>query len=345
VIGTGFRSEDVPVGERFDRWRELIDRTRANDTSSDHAADFRAELRLLDLGPVSVWRTSFLTTRFRRSGRRARRTDSESYHLSLLTGGGLTQSYERGGTVTIGAGGLLVDAGWQVCEALAYAGPTADGRPGRVTGVGVDLPRAALPLPPARVERLLGQELSVRQGTGALLLDFLTGLGRQADSLRPPEAPRLGQVTLDLVTAVFAHALDAEAAVPRETRQEVLARHVRTFILQNLPDPDLTPRTVAAAHHISLSHLHRVFGEQFAGETVAGWIRSRRLERIRADLADPSLRNRPIHLLATRWGMPRPSPFTRAFRAAYGLSPREYRQRSAESGQPVPGPGAANASR
>ncbi|OYP14497.1 AraC family transcriptional regulator [Streptomyces sp. FBKL.4005] len=329
MIGMEFRTDDVPADERFDRWRELIDRTRANDTTSPHAAGFRAEMRVLELGLITVWRTSFSPAHFRRNARRIRRGDAEYYHLSLLTEGGLTQVQERGTSATIGPRGLLVDSSWQACEALAHATRLpADGRPGTVAGVGVDLPRALLPLPARQVEGLLGRGLSVRNGPGALLAEFLLGLDRQAVALRPADAPRLGEVTLGLVSASFAHALDTEDVLPAETRHEVLARQVRAFIQQHLRDVQLTPGTVAAAHHISLSHLHRVFGEQSPGDTVAAWIRSQRLERIRADLADPSLRTRPIHVLAARWGMPRASQFTRAFRAAYGISPRDYRHQA-----------------
>jgi AraC-like DNA-binding protein len=130
------------------------------------------------------------------------------------------------------------------------------------------------------------------------------------------------------VSALFAHTLDTEAALPRETRNEVLARQVRTFIRRNLHDPELTPGMVASAHHISLSHLHRVFTQHSQGETVAAWIRAQRLERARHDLADPALRTLPIHAVAARWGIPRASDFTRAFRGAYGITPREHRSRA-----------------
>ncbi|GHH89757.1 hypothetical protein GCM10017771_41830 [Streptomyces capitiformicae] len=116
-----------------------------------------------------------------------------------------------------------------------------------------------------------------------------------------------------------------ERALPEETRQRGTAERVRSFIRQNLHDPELAPPVVAAAHHISLSYLHRIFQQESPGETVGAWIRGRHLEGARRDLADPALRGLPGHALAARWGYPRASDFTRAFRPAYGLPPTEYR--------------------
>ncbi|MGW4896108.1 AraC family transcriptional regulator [Kitasatospora sp. NPDC004240] len=329
MIGTVYRSQDVPEGERFESWRELIDRTRATEARTDHVADFRAEAHFLELGPVTAWRTSFPSSHLWTTARSLRRNDPELCHLSLVLEGELTLVRSRHRSVTVGPLGLLVEDNSRPCEVYAEgAGTTADGRPGLVTGIGVDFPKALLPLPPREVQGLLGRNLPVNDGVGALLADYLTGLDRQAEYLRPSDAPRLGTVLLDLVSALFAHTLEAESALPPETRQEVLARNVRTFIRQNLHDPDLTPGLIASAHHISLSHLHRVFTDQSQGETLAAWVRAQRLERARRDLADPSLGSLPIHAVAARWGMPRASDFTRAFRSAYGLSPREHRLRS-----------------
>jgi transcriptional regulator GlxA family with amidase domain len=59
---------------------------------------------------------------------------------------------------------------------------------------------------------------------------------------------------------------------------------------------------------------------------VAGWIRSRRLERCRRDLADPSLAAHPVAAIATRWGFASAADFSRAFRTAHGVPPAEYRR-------------------
>ncbi|WP_031083348.1 helix-turn-helix domain-containing protein [Streptomyces sp. NRRL WC-3549] len=323
MIGTVFDTREVPAADRFDYWRELLGRTRASEMSSPYARDFRAEMRLMELGPVTVWPTSVLPARYRQSPRRARRTDDGLYHLTLLLEGELTLEHS-GGTDTFGPLDLhLVD------DSLPYDLRPSDGGVGSpIRGVGVDFPKALLPLAPRRLRQVLGRGLPGHEGMGALLAGFLTGLEQQAGALRPTDAPRLGGVVLDLVSALLAQAVDAESALPPENRSQVLLRQIYAFIRENLHDPELSPQTVAAAHHISLSQLHRVFEEHAQGETVAASIRSRRLERARRDLEDPALRGEPVHGIAARWGFPRASGFSRAFRAAYGLSPREHRLRA-----------------
>ncbi|MEW2117420.1 helix-turn-helix domain-containing protein [Streptomyces sp. NPDC005474] len=323
MIGTVFRTDDIPAGDRFDYWQELVGRTRSSAIVSEHAADFWAQQRLLELGPVYVSQMSFLPTRYWRTAKLVRRSDPEFYHLTLLTDGGLSLDH-AGQTSAFTARDLhLADS------SQPYDVRSADDRQGGVvSGMAVDFPKALLPLPPHRVRELLGRPLPGTEGVGALLADFVVGLDRQADTLTPSDAPRLGTVVLDLMSAWFAQLLQAEAVLSPETRGRATAQRVQDFIRRNLHDPELTPPVIAAAHNISLSYLHRIFQQQTQGEPVAAWIRRRRLENAQDDLTNPALRGTPIHAIAARWGYPRPSDFTRAFRAAYGMSPRDYRQRA-----------------
>ena len=108
-----------------------------------------------------------------------------------------------------------------------------------------------------------------------------------------------------------------------ETHRRALLTRIQAFIQQRLGDPELSPGVIAAAHHISLRYLHKLFQEQ--GTTVAGWIRQRRLEACRRDLADPALASRPVAAIAARWGYPNASHFGQVFRTAHGMPPQEYR--------------------
>ncbi|SES21165.1 transcriptional regulator, AraC family [Streptomyces sp. yr375] len=329
MIGTVFRSEDVPAEDRFDYWRELVGRTRSSEIISDHAADFWAEHRLMELGPVTVSRMSFRPTRYRRTPQMVRRSDPELYHLTLLTDGGLALDH-AGRASTFTPRDLHLADSSQPYDVRS----AADDRQGPVVGgMAVDFPKVLLPLPPHRVRELLGRGLPGQDGIGVLLAEFLLGLERQADVLQPSDAPRLGTVVLDLLSAWFAQLLEAEAALEPETRGRATAERIQAFIRQNLHDPELSPPLIAAAHHISVSYLHRIFQQQSQGETVAARIRRGRLESARRDLATPSLCCTPIHTIAARWGYPRASDFTRSFRAAYGLSPKDYRQQALSEGE------------
>ncbi|GAB7188352.1 RmlC-like cupin superfamily protein [Kitasatospora sp. Ki12] len=319
--------------ERFDHWRELIGRTRASEVASAHADDFRAEMRRLELGPVTLLRTSFPSARFWRTERMARRSDAGVHHLTLLLDGDMALSRDtRHPTEAFAAGDLHLLDGSDPFDLRAFASPASapssapDRAERRVEAVGVDFPTALLPIPPQRLRTVLGRGFSGREGTGALLADFLVGLDRQAALLGPAEAPRLGTVVVDLIAAWLARELDTETALPDDTRRRALVENVHAFIRRNLHDPELTPAAIAAAHHISVSYLHRLFTQHSEGETVAAWIRRRRLERAHRDLADPALRTLPVHAVAARCGIPGPSDFSRAFRTAYGLPPGEYRR-------------------
>lgn len=114
------------------------------------------------------------------------------------------------------------------------------------------------------------------------------------------------------------------SVVPPNTRHRALMAQIHAFIWRNLGDAQLAPDSIAAAHHISVRYLHKLFQQD--GHTVAGYIRERRLERCQRDLADPRLAVRPIQAIAARWGFSSPGHFSQAFRGAYGLSPRQFRQ-------------------
>jgi AraC-like DNA-binding protein len=173
------------------------------------------------------------------------------------------------------------------------------------------------------VDRLLLAPLPGRDGVGGLLSGFLAHLASDPSPYDPADNHRLGIVLHELLTAWLAHHIGAEKQTPVETRQRVQFLQIQSFVLSHLSDPDLAPSVIAAAHHMSLRSLHRLFRAE--GSTVAAFIRRQRLTRAARDLTDPALATRPVYAIAARYGFPRPADFTRAFRAEYGLTPIDYR--------------------
>jgi AraC-like DNA-binding protein len=77
----------------------------------------------------------------------------------------------------------------------------------------------------------------------------------------------------------------SKGSEPGEGRQAITPLRVKQYIDQRLADPALGPGEVAAAFGISTRYLHRLFEREH--ETVAQYIRDRRLERCRLLLLDP----------------------------------------------------------
>lgn len=312
MIETVFRSEDVPAEDRFESWRELVQRAHAPvELDSEHRDDFRATLRLLEFGGLTVWPSRYQPARFVRTARLVRQSDPERINISIPIHGSLN--------VTQDDHQASCDP-YNICF-IDSSRPMDVRVDGTQEGIAFDVPRDLIPLPTDKLRRVRGH--SAQEGFGALLTAFLTRLTTDTHSFRPSDGPRLATVAIDLVAALFASALDAEGSLPPESRTHALTLRIQAFIRANLHDPALTPTAVASAHHISLRFLHRLFRDQDA--TVAATIRRLRLEAACRDLADPALVGTPIGDIAIRWGFGSPAAFTRSFHHAYGLAPREYR--------------------
>lgn len=312
----------VPPADRFPLWVAMADEVSAPVTfTSDHAHDFRGHARLLSLGDIGVTRFRYQSLVGRRTPRLIRQGDPEVYQIALPYAGTCTISSRRSDSAIPNGDFTLVD--WGRPHDLSHT-LGADGRE-PAASVTVVIPRARLPLDADRVDRLTAARLAGTTGPGALLAGHLHHLTRHPEQFTAADAPQLAEITLSLVSMLLARHLDSEDALPAEVRQRALLAEVHNFLDRHLHDPALDPQMVADAHHVSLRTLHRLFGSQ--EETVAGAIRRRRLEHCRRDLVAPLLRHLPVHRLARRWGFTDPAHFSRAFRAAYGMSPRAYRER------------------
>ncbi|MFF2078987.1 helix-turn-helix domain-containing protein [Kitasatospora sp. NPDC058162] len=111
----------------------------------------------------------------------------------------------------------------------------------------------------------------------------------------------------------------ADAAEPQLA--PALARAAQNLADARLADPELSPTLLARELSVSVRTLHRAFAA--TDETVAGYIRRRRLEAARRELAAPQ--GRPaVSELAARWQFADSSHFIRAFKRQYGRTPTEF---------------------
>ncbi|MGW1013585.1 AraC-like ligand-binding domain-containing protein [Streptomyces termitum] len=284
--------------------------------STSYAANFRARISALQLGAALVVQCSFPPLEAARTARHIRQDDPETYQLGWIRRSSMRVSQLRGDAF-VGTDDMVL---FDTSHPLEAGVPSEEGM-AEVTVLRI--PRNALSLPAAHADRLLSLRLAPGGVSGALMRRHLDTLITHASEIGQAEAHRLGTVTTDLAASFIADRLSASQLLSQESRTTALRAKINAFISDHLGDPDLGPAGIAAHHHISLRSLHTLFSHE--PTTVAATIRHRRLECCRADLADPRMRNQSIAALAARWGLLVPAEFSRAFRAAYGMSPREYR--------------------
>jgi AraC-like DNA-binding protein len=165
---------------------------------------------------------------------------------------------------------------------------------------------------------------TVLHGALATLLgDHMHALRRQLPNLTPEEIPHVEQATLAMVSAALAPSVATLADAESEINQTVLNR-VRRFIDSQLKSPELTPSLICREVGISRAQLYRLFARESG---VVFYIQQRRLGRIRQILEGRKGNEHRISTLAFEYGFKSESHFSRAFRQAFGYSPREARDK------------------
>jgi AraC family transcriptional regulator, positive regulator of tynA and feaB len=161
------------------------------------------------------------------------------------------------------------------------------------------------------------------RGVGAVASSALQALARLGSSLDTRAAALLADQIAGLIALALGGAY--EPAVP--TRRAPLLQGALEEVERSLDDPELSPAQIAERVGISTRYLHRLFSER--GPSFGRWVLTRRLQRCREDLADPRRAHWTIGEIAHGRGFRDSSYFAKAFKARYGVSPRELRRAAA----------------
>jgi AraC-like DNA-binding protein len=315
---TRLSTSDVDARESFDYWADAVSGTFVPlECSTTLDVPFNAELVSSGVGDLQLSRVIAASHSVARTRPTIRRDDPEMIKVSVLLHGTAWISQD-------GRAAVLADGDLTMYDTSRPYTLMLDGHQQHRMAV-IMFPGSLLGIPADMLRRLTATRVSGREGLGSLVSPFLSRLADSTDGGSLVLSSRLGQNVLALLETVFRERLDlGPAAAERVSTERLLT--IKAWLDRHLDQPELTPETVAVAHHISLRYLHKLFEEEQT--TVSRWIKHRRLEGCRRDLADPSLLRLTVTAVAARWGMLDPAAFSRSFRAAYGLSPREYRARA-----------------
>lgn len=186
----------------------------------------------------------------------------------------------------------------------------------------IQAPRACVGPLARDLDRRLAQRLQPAVGFGRVLHGFVQGLEQALTEVGDTEAAVL-------VDELF-HLLAVHSTVLNDgpvDAQRALVERAQRDARERIADPELDLAALARAQRVSPRSLQRAFAS--LGTGAMRWLRDERLACCAAALADPAWRTRGIADIALAHGFRDVPAFGRSFRARYGQSPGDWRQRTA----------------
>ena len=267
-----------------------------------------------NLGGLDVWRNEASGMRMSRTSRHVRVDLDGRVAIAVQEAGQSLINYDdTDPDLRAGVGGLI-------CVDLTRPYDYAWRGLGSAFCISVPVEQIGLP---ATLVQTASRQLRTSPLYG-LFQRHLLGLAHNTDAVAAdPVVGGVASASVELLRALLASAAH-DVRYERSTAAETLLVQVRAYIHQHLRDADLSPATIARVHNVSERHLFRVCAE--ADFSLEQWVIGRRLVGAHDELARPSSVMVPISAIARRWGFRDPGHFTRRFKTAYGITPRDWRQ-------------------
>jgi AraC-like DNA-binding protein len=184
----------------------------------------------------------------------------------------------------------------------------------------VFVPRALIERAFPDAASLHGRQVQATTPLTRTLIAHLVALNRDIASLSKDAAYQSLLTSVDLLAAAFSRQAGLSGSARAAVRAAVYEQ-VRRYVEANLHDPDLSPESVLASLRLSRASVYRLF-EHEGG--LAAYIRSRRLRMAADELV--RFPHMEVQDIASGLGFNDASSFTRAFRRAFDIAPRELHE-------------------
>ena len=310
-----FTTDAFPSRARALSWQDHVNRLYPTIDLLAHPRDeFSGRIAWRDIGMARISRIESVAQRLVRTDRHVRIDQERLLQLNFQMDGEGSVDQEGRSAVTRPGQFVIYDSARPY--ELRFGGPFRQ--------LSLELPRAAIAGDLGDLTGLMARPIDGRSGSGRFLFEFVRLLGADDDPTDPPLTLRLQRHLRELLVTALVGLTPPN--MRRGDRRHSLGR-IKRYLRERLDDPDLTPASIAAAHHMSLRYLHTLFRAESL--SPVRWIQMERLEQCRADLADPAQRHRSICDIAHRWGFLDAAHFSRAFRRQFGHAPRECRSAGA----------------
>jgi AraC-like DNA-binding protein len=301
---------------RLSAWQDIVCDTFVGlDCKSELRGAFWGSVSQSRSGPVSLTRVDSTEQRVFRTPSRIARV-SEDFVLIALATSGVNGVFQDGREAKVSAGQFVMYDTTRPYE-LRFDDSFSQ--------TIFQMPRKLLQKRVGAIEGLTATAFAGDRPLERLTYDFALNVSRTIELVEPAAASRLLDQALDLLAMTFADRLHARVQDQSAHRSALLYR-LKNHILTHLADPELSLPRAAAAIGIS----PRYASDLMAGEQTSfrNYVQTQRLERCKRDLADPAGQGRHIGEIAFAWGFNDLAHFSRVFKQRFGVSPREWRERT-----------------
>ncbi|MFB7615100.1 helix-turn-helix domain-containing protein [Kitasatospora sp. NPDC056181] len=319
---THYTTRGLPASRRRAYWREALSRTfGAVDMKVGDEVEHGA-IRTSLLGPLQAVTVEGDPHRAERTRRLVAGSDNDEYVVVKLLSHGTVHVEQDTRETCLGAGTLFM---------YDMARPVRLTVPERFRTKSLVLPRRALGLSESDFRRITAVPLGADTPLGRLVPPLVSHLVDSAATYQPHTGGSVAAHATSLIQTLVEEQLGFDLQDTPDAARMTLLR-IQAHIGEHLTDRDLTPEAIARHHHMSVRYLHKLF--ELEGVTVRRWIQRRRLEECRRALGGREARSRSIAAVAHHWGFANAAHFSRSFRDAYGVSPREWRDAAGRLPQP-----------
>ncbi|ANH72832.1 helix-turn-helix domain protein [Ralstonia insidiosa] len=310
---SNFNLDELPASKRFSYWQEIVeDLFAAVSIKCESPETFRTWRKATLLGELPAGTSLVTPVNISRTRHHVSRSSADALKVVVPLSGALAISQDKRDTLVQPGQFVLVDP----------ARPYQENITDDLTFIWMHLPRDTVASKVSQLDKLTAIGFDRTTPYAKVAGDFMMSLSQVWNDVEGQAATHLASIALDLITMALWERLD-RVNTHSTTHRSAQFQRAKAYIDERIADPSLSLGAVAAVLGVSSRYVSMLFAE--AGFSYRHYVLEQRLARCADDLASPYLVHRTITDVAYSWGFYDGAHFSRAFKAAYGMSPSEFR--------------------
>ncbi|NML97127.1 helix-turn-helix domain-containing protein [Paraburkholderia sp. RP-4-7] len=305
--------DDMPVTKRFSYFRDVVESFYIPiGLQCDTPERFNAWVKGNSLGPVDVGTCFLAEQRVSRKVEHIARSQEDRIKLIMPISGAIAVCQDNNHAV-VRPGQFYITDPTRVYEERILED---------LTFTYMLIPREAIAARIGDTGKITATPLDYDQPYARLAADMVRSLVSVSSSMEGFEAQQAGAIAADLVTMALWERMD-KVPTHRTAHRTAQFQQAKAMIEQNLTNGGLSLEGIATRMGLSTRYLNGLLSE--GNLHYRHYVLAQRLARCKRHLTDPRLAQLAVAEIAARCGFVDSAHFSRAFKAIYGVPPREYR--------------------